>query len=146
MTNDAIKTNTLANMELEDMSPHIQVITAWIEWIAGLVANLRGLENLTPSTPSNIELINVAVFSRYPVSSSRGNITDTQIKLKKSCTVAALMARLNSSRRLTCPRDTSVLVTVVPILAPMMMGMAQETSMTPEPTIPTTMEVVVEEL
>jgi hypothetical protein len=71
---------------------------------------------------------------------------NTHIILKKSWTVPPLTALLNSSLLPICPRETRVFVTVVPILAPITIGIALDTFMTPEPTIPTTMEVVVEEL
>jgi len=66
--------------------------------------------------------------------------------LKKSWTVAAPIALRNSSFLVMCPSDTRVLVTVVPILAPMMMGIAFLSVRKPEATRPTVMDVVVEEL
>ncbi len=56
--------------------------------------------------------------------------------------MAAENARLNSLLRLICGRDAKVLVTEVPILAPIMMGMAAGISRTPPATIPTTIDVV----
>ena len=47
--------------------------------------------------------------------------------------------------RLMCPRLTSVLVTDVPILAPMMIGMAVATGIAPLPTNATTSDVVVDD-
>ena len=46
------------------------------------------------------------------------------IKLKKSWTVEAEKALLNSLEREICARDTSVLVMLVPTFAPIMMGIA----------------------
>ena len=47
-----------------------------------------------------------------------------------SCTVAAAKARRNSSRCDACMSETMVLVTEVPMLAPMMMGIACLTRIT----------------
>ena len=66
--------------------------------------------------------------------------------LKKSCTVEAAKARLNSFPLFMCPTDTIVFVTVVPMLAPMIIGIAPEIPRAPLLTIPTIKEVVVEEL
>ena len=54
--------------------------------------------------------------------------------------------RRNSAERLILASETSVLVTEVPMLAPMIMGMALATVRALLPTSPTTMEVVLEEL
>ncbi len=53
-----------------------------------------------------------------PVISSSGSRTATASRLKKSCIVAAVNARWNSSRRRMDPSDASVFVTVVPMFAP----------------------------
>ena len=66
--------------------------------------------------------------------------------LKKSCTVAAAKARLNSLPRLICPMETIMLVTVVPIFAPIIIGIAPVKVTAPPETIPTMIDVVVEEL
>ena len=58
---------------------------------------------------------------------------------------ALTVARLNSSRRVTWPNATSVLVTVVPMFAPMMIGMALPAVITWLATMPITIEVVVDE-
>jgi hypothetical protein len=75
-----------------------------------------------------------------------GNRTKTDRKLKKSWTIEAENERLNSTDLFMLARETRVLVTEVPILAPMMIGMAVGTVRAPPPTRPTTMDVVVEEL
>ena len=64
--------------------------------------------------------------------------------LKKSCTVAALMASWNWSLFRICPSATIVLVTLVPILAPMIMGTAPFNDNVSEATSVTMMAVVVE--
>ena len=69
-----------------------------------------------------------------------------QLILKKSCMVAAAKARLNSAGREIEPKLTIVQVTVVPTFAPIIMGIALVTVMQPDATIPTIIEVVVEEL
>ena len=55
-------------------------------------------------------------------------------------------ARLNSLPLLICPIETIVFVTVVPILAPIIMGIAPFKVTAPPETIPTIIDVVVEEL
>lgn len=64
--------------------------------------------------------------------------------LKKSWYVPAATARLNSFFLLINPNDTIVLVMVVPMFAPMMMGIALCSVIDPEATSATTSEVVVE--
>jgi len=64
--------------------------------------------------------------------------------LKKSWYVPAATARRNSFFRLIKLSDTMVLVIVVPMLAPMMMGMALCKVIDPDATNATTNEVVVE--
>lgn len=66
--------------------------------------------------------------------------------LKKSCTILAPNALLNSLLFVICPKDTSVLVMVVPIFAPITIGMAVSRVSAPPATNPTTKEVVVDEL
>ena len=98
-------------------------------------------------------------WCRYPLTTSSGSRTSTDSQLKQSCTVAPAKAlcgaarrhrvapgeqppatqipsastsshRLNSLRSPACMRATMVLVTEVPMLEPMMMGMAERTSST----------------
>ena len=64
--------------------------------------------------------------------------------LKKSWYVPAATARLNSFFLLMKPRETIVLVIVVPMLAPMIIGTAPCNVIEPEATRATTSEVVVE--
>ena len=61
-----------------------------------------------------------------------------------SCTVAPEKARLKVSLSLTCVMATMVLVTEVPMFAPMTMGTAMCTSREPAVTIDTTIDVKVE--
>ena len=70
----------------------------------------------------------------------------TLSRLKKSWTVAPANALLNSSFRVMCPKETKTLVTVVPMLAPMMMGIALGMVRLLPATRATTIEVVAEEL
>ena len=70
--------------------------------------------------------------------------TMTEHQLNMSCTVAPEKARLTVSLSLTCVIATRVLVTDVPMLAPMTMGTAMWTSRAPAVTMDTTMEVKVE--
>jgi hypothetical protein len=67
------------------------------------------------------------------------------MRLKKSCIVAAEKARRNWSGRRRLPSDASVLVTVVPMLAPMIIGTAKPTGSVPAPTSPTMVAVDTEE-
>lgn len=76
---------------------------------------------------------------------SKGRKMTTETRLKKSCTVAAAKARRNSLPSRTWPRETRVLVMVVPIFAPITMGMAMPTGRPPA-TSATIMDVTVEEL
>ena len=66
----------------------------------------------------------VAIRPRKLVKYCRGNNTRTASKLKKSWTIAAANERWNSKERFIWVNDTNIFVTDVPILAPMMIGMA----------------------
>ena len=68
------------------------------------------------------------------------------MRLKASCTDEAAKARRNSALRVICPSETSLAVTVVPILAPMTIKMALRTPMASAATMPMMTLVVVEEL
>ena len=96
--------------------------------------------------PNSIFPRPVALFSKIPNAISNGNSIITAITLKKSCTVAAAKARLNSLLLLIWPIDTRILVIVVPMFAPMIIGMAPDNVNAPALTIPTISEVVVDEL
>lgn len=65
-----------------------------------------------------------------PVATSSGNRTMTASQLNMSWMVAAAKARRNSRRSEAWPRDTTVLVTDVPMLAPITIGMASRTRST----------------
>jgi hypothetical protein len=60
--------------------------------------------------------------------------------------VAAVKARLKSSFLVIKVRETRTFVIVVPILAPMTMGIADSMGSTPLPARPTIRDVVVDEL
>ena len=62
-----------------------------------------------------------------PEATSRGRRINTESQLKQSCTVAPAKARLKSFLLVICPIDTIVLVTDVPMLAPITIGMASFT-------------------
>ena len=115
-----------------------------------LTAALIGLFAWSTSTfktlPNNISANVLASFSIKWNVISIGNIIITARMLKKSCTVDAAKARLNSFPLFICPTETMVFVTVVPILAPMIIGIAPEIPRAPLLTMPTIKEVVVEEL
>lgn len=65
-----------------------------------------------------------------PVAASTGSKISTVSQLNMSCTVAPAKALLYSFLLVIWPIDTMVLVTEVPILAPMMTGMAFFTGIT----------------
>ncbi|CSA26628.1 Uncharacterised protein [Vibrio cholerae] len=81
-------------------------------------------------------------FSKIPNIISRGRKISTARRLKKSWMVALAKARRNSSLQRIWPRLTRVLVTVVPILAPITIGIAVSTG-NPPATRPTIIEVTV---
>jgi ABC-type transport system involved in cytochrome c biogenesis permease component len=64
--------------------------------------------------------------------------------LKKSCKIATANAFLNSLLSTMWPKETIVLVTVVPIFAPIIIGTALSSESAPEATTATTIEVTVE--
>lgn len=67
---------------------------------------------------------------KYPVAASNGNNTMTHNKLNISCTVAPAKALRNWFLSPICPIATMVLVTLVPIFAPITIGIAGRTSNT----------------
>ena len=88
----------------------------------------------------------MAVFSISPKAISRGSKIITDKTLNISWCVAAENARINSFPLLICPIDTIVFVTVVPMFAPIIIGIAPVKVTAPLLTIPTIIEVVVDEL
>mmetsp|Transcript_5006 Transcript_5006/g.10059 ORF Transcript_5006/g.10059 Transcript_5006/m.10059 type:complete len:208 (-) Transcript_5006:166-789(-) len=112
--------------------------------VSGETIFLRGPFHLSPSRTSAFFTIARVKAMRYFVIHSIGRSTRTAKRLKQSCTVAAAKANLSSSAFPRKPMDTIVLVTEVPMLAPMMMKIAILTSRTLAPTRDTTIEVVVE--
>ena len=116
-------------------------------WLAPhLTAPLIGLSNLPPPTsPAKASARAAAGFDRMPNINSSGRMMATAITLKKSCIVAAVNARRNSSERRACPSETSVFVTVVPMLAPMIMGTAVSIGRLPAATRATIVAVVTDD-
>jgi hypothetical protein len=112
----------------------------------GFTINLIGLEIAAPPAFWKAEDKNIPIFSRKCVDISIGKRIATANMLKKSCITEPLNALLNSSFRVMWPRATSVHVTVVPILAPITIGIALLMERTPDATKATTMDVVVPEL
>ena len=53
---------------------------------------------------------------------------------------------MNSSFRVMCPIETNVLITLVPTLAPIITGIAPSIVRAPVATIPTVIDVIVEEI
>ena len=106
---------------------------------------LIGLFHSLPADPPRASVIDSAIDDNTPVANSIGSKINTASRLKKSCTVAAANARLNSSDCRIEPSDTRVFVTVVPMLAPMIIGTAASTPSAPEATSPTTTDVLAEE-
>ena len=89
--------------------------------------------------------IHSEILVRKPVASSRGSITATLQTLKKSCIVAPAKANRNSFVRRRNPSEARVLVTVVPMLAPMIIGTASSSDSDPAPTSPTIVDVVTDD-
>ena len=116
------------------LEPHL---IAFLIGLSGFVA-VKPVAKMNSVPSSAILVIN-------PVMRSRGNKIITTITLKKSCIVEAANALLNSCSLRTCPKDTSVFVTVVPMLAPMTIGIAYSRLKTPLPTNPTIVDVVTDE-
>ncbi len=114
--------------------------------VRGSTASFSGLARCIPPTPSKTPSRNCAVRCTGWNHISSGSSVAAAKTLKKSWTVEAAKARSNSWERVTWPIDTIVFVIVVPMLAPMMIGMATEMLSAPEATRPTTIVVVVEEL
>ena len=83
-------------------------------------------------------------YERKPVKYCNGNSINTVKILKKSCKAAAASAFLNSFFLEIYPSDTIVLVTVVPIFAPITIGIALSKEIVPAATMATTREVTVE--
>ena len=121
-------------------------VSKW--FVPHLIAVFIGLLNISAvlTVPNSIFPRPIAHFSKIPNAISNGNSIITANTLKKSCTVAAAKARLNSLLLLIWPIDTRILVIVVPMFAPMIIGMAPDNVNAPALTIPTISEVVVDEL
>ena len=112
--------------------------------ITGLVIGLMKSKPFRLMSPvaNNGETSQWEIFSRMPNIISSGRKMNTASKLKKSWIVALAKARLNSSLQRMWPRLTRVLVTVVPMLAPITIGIAVSTGRPPA-TKPTIIEVTV---
>ena len=77
------------------------------------------------------ELVSQCVrLYKYPVDVSSARSVTTVSQLKQSWTVAPAKARSNWALSEACPRLTRVEVRLVPMLAPMIMGMAVRTDKT----------------
>ena len=98
---------------------------------------------LLPMIWNGYHFFNMSVL---PVVISMIRRTVTANQLKQSWTVAAEKARSYCSLLVMWVRETKVLVMLVPMLAPITMGMAILTEMMPEATMDTTTVVQVEEL
>ena len=107
--------------------------------------SLNGLFHSDPEAPTSRSVSQPAALESTPVSNSIGRRMATANTLKKSCTVAVAKARRNSSERRALPRETSVFVTVVPMLAPMIIGTAMSMSIAPAATSPTITDVDADE-
>jgi hypothetical protein len=115
-------------------------------FITGSMINESGLNNFRPPAPLNPLSSNEAIRAMIWNLSSTGRSTMTAQILKKSWTMLAENARLNSTLLVIWPKDTSVLVMVVPIFAPMIIGIDVSSDNAPPATRPTTIDVVVDEL
>ena len=115
-------------------------------FVTGSMTTFNGLVKVTPPAFWKISVRNTAAFSIIWKASSRGRNTTIVNKLKKSCIVAAVNALLKSSFLVTKVRETRTFVIVVPMFAPITIGMAASMDITPLPASPTINEVVVDEL
>ena len=86
-------------------------------------------------------MIDSAIDDNTPVANSIGSKISTASRLKKRTVAAANARELVGWIE---PSDT-VFVTVVPMLAPMIIGTAASTPSAPEATSPTTTDVLAEE-
>mmetsp|Transcript_29292 Transcript_29292/g.66409 ORF Transcript_29292/g.66409 Transcript_29292/m.66409 type:complete len:243 (-) Transcript_29292:14-742(-) len=120
----------------------------------GLVIDLVGESNRSPASSPPMAASVMARVSQNSgppspcmaaMMTSSGSRVATVRRLNMSCTVAAEKARWRSMRLFTWPMETMVLVTEVPMLAPMMTGMAAFTVMVSAPTRPTTIDVLVDD-
>ena len=126
-----------------------------VKWIihsdTGFVIIFKGEINAIPPKPVNIDSKYNADLDMTPKYISIGSKTATAQTLKKSCSIEPVKARLNSSPRVICPIETKIFVTEVPILAPIIIGMAASNESigvpfpVPTATNPTIIEVVVDE-
>src|SRR5699024_9770031 len=99
---------------------------------------------MPPSEPVATPADELPTHSRMPKVQSRGKKMATDNRLYMSWTDAAEKAVRNWLRSPAAPSDTRVEVIVVPTLAPIRIGTAVARGRPPA-TIPTTIEVVVEE-
>ena len=128
----------------------IPLLTLTIASVKGLVIFLRKSKDDLDSEVGSVcqlerERSASVALSRYLQAISRGKSTITVSQLNISWTVAAANARRNSSLSETCIKETIVLVTDVPIFAPIIIGMAWRTWIKSEPTIVTTIDVDVDD-
>ena len=125
--------------------PESTFLFSWIiDLVNGFVKTFRksgGLED--PLVSPKVATIAPVIFSKYPVHTSTVTRVITDSQLNMSWTVAQAKALLNSSLSDIWVKETMVLVTEVPMLAPMIMGMAVLTG-TSAATKPTMMVVEVE--
>lgn len=138
--------NAMKRMTNAIHMPNFGPVTERIEEVTGFIMIFKGLTKVNPPMSLNLSAITEADFSMKWNFISRGKRIMTADRLKKSWTVAPAKAFLNSSLRVMCPKETNMLVTVVPMFAPMTMGMALVMVRLPPPTRATTTEVVADEL
>ena len=100
----------------------------------------RVISNFNDEKVDNSQVTNLVETRLRTVSKA------TVIRLNVSCTDEAAKARRNSAFRVIWPSETSLAVTVVPMLAPMTMKMALRTPMASAATMPIMILVVVDEL
>mmetsp|Transcript_35062 Transcript_35062/g.88376 ORF Transcript_35062/g.88376 Transcript_35062/m.88376 type:complete len:229 (+) Transcript_35062:967-1653(+) len=115
--------------------------------VTGLVIFLRKscLSCFSVSSASVASAMPTEMCRSKPVMASIGKRIATVNMLKQSCTVAPAKARRYSSLSPACAKLTIVFVTEVPMLAPMIMGIAFFTSMRPAAVMVMMMDVLVDE-
>ena len=103
----------------------VKGLTCTIKDVNGLVMTFSNSIS-TSSLGDRLRLLTMTSESlyRYPDAISIGSRINTDNQLNMSWTVAPPKARRNSFFSRACPMETMVLVTLVPMLAPMTIGMA----------------------
>lgn len=124
---------TAKSLFYNDLEAEKSVLTETIRPVSGFVRALRnsGFSTVPLFSVFGMDcMMALDTSNRYPVATSTGSKTNTHSQLNISWTVAAANDLLNWFRSAVWPMATIVLVTVVPMLVPIIMGMAGFTGRT----------------